>query len=80
MDCHYCRKQHEPGALRPYGPGGSSVCFPCVRADPARERAAQEVYKTLLDANDAISHSGIVAIGESSGPRPFDPDELSYRT
>lgn len=70
--CHYC---NQPGELRPYGPGGSWVCFPCATATPAREQAAQEAFGTLLDANEAISPSGAVAIGESGGPRPFDLKE-----
>lgn len=72
--CFYCGPTDRE--LRPYGPGGATICFPCMKASPEREAAAGRVFGALLDANDAISPSGIVAIGESSGPRPFDPREL----
>lgn len=75
MGCHYCDKAD---GLRPYGPGGAMVCFPCATATPERERDAQRAYKALLDAADAVSPSGIVAVGEQDGPRPFDPREMGH--
>lgn len=73
--CHYCETTDRE--LRPYGPAGSWVCFPCIKADPARERAAAAAYGALLDAAGEISPSGVVAVGEESGPRPFDPREAT---
>ena len=71
--CHYCGSTEED--LRPYGPGGSPICYPCMKADPARERAAENALGGLIDAAAAISPTGVVAIGEPEGPRPFDPKE-----
>lgn len=68
--CHYCKTTEKD--LRPYGPGGAWVCFPCGTATPEREAQAEAAFGALLDANAEISHSGIVVIGEESGPRPFD--------
>lgn len=73
--CYFCSST--TAVLRPYGPGGSPICFACIKASPEREEAAALVYGALLDAADAISPSGLVTIGEESGPRPFDPEELS---
>ena len=73
--CHYCGPTDRE--LRPYGPGGSDVCFPCATATPEREAAAQSAFGALLDGAEAISATGVVAIGEQSGPRPFDPREPS---
>jgi hypothetical protein len=39
--CHYCG---EPGDLRPYGPDGSWVCFPCTTATDERSDAAGAVF------------------------------------
>ena len=76
--CHYCGTPDlgtPETELRPYGPGGSTVCLPCVDATPERQVAAKAIFHTLLDAAEAISPTGVVAIGEADGPRPFDPRE-----
>ena len=67
--CHYCGTAD---GLRPYGPGGTPICFPCMKAAPDRERAAEAAYGALLDANEAISSTGAVVIGGDAGPQPFD--------
>ncbi|WKK11951.1 hypothetical protein QYN14_25730 [Rhodococcus ruber] len=72
--CHYCESTEKD--LRPYGPGGAWVCFPCAMATPEREAQAEAAFGALLDGAEAISPAGIVAIGEQSGPRPFDPREV----
>lgn len=74
--CHYCGTTEKD--LRPYGPGGSWVCFPCAMATPEREAAAKAAFGALLEGSEAISPTGIVAIGEQSGPRPFDPREATH--
>lgn len=76
--CHYCGSTDEE--MRPYGPGGSAVCFPCATATPEREAATSSAFGALLDAAESISVSGAVAIGEPGGPRPFDPREASRRS
>ena len=75
--CHYCSTTDRD--LRPYGPGGSWVCFPCTTETPEREKQAQSAFGALLDGSEAISPTGLVAIGESTGPRPFDPNETVRR-
>ncbi len=64
--------------LRPYGPGGAPVCFPCATATPERNQAAQGAFGALLDANAAVSPVGVAAITDD-GLRPFDPDALRER-
>lgn len=75
--CYYCGPTDRE--LRPYGPGGSPICFPCMKASPEREEAAKQAFGALLDGSAAISPTGVVAIGESDGPRPFDPREADTR-
>lgn len=73
--CHYCGTTERE--LRPYGPGGSPLCFPCMTASPEREQAAKNTFGALVDANEAISPTGVVTIGgftteeAEQGPRPF---------
>ncbi len=74
--CHYCgitATDLAPNELRPYGPGGSDVCYPCMKADPARETAAAAVYRTLLEAAAAASPTTAAEVGTPDGPRPFNP-------
>jgi len=61
--------------LRPYGPGGAPICFQCATASPERDATTKANFGALLEANTAMSPTGIVAIGEPDGPRPFDPEE-----
>jgi hypothetical protein len=63
--CHYCGTTEE---LRPYGPGGADICFPCMKATPEREATASGAFGALLDAAAAISP--IVMIGQDTGPEP----------
>ncbi len=69
--CCYCGSTKRE--MRPYGPGGSMTCFPCMKSSPDRERAAEQAYHALLDGATVISPSGAVAIGTEDGPVPFDP-------
>lgn len=73
--CHYCSTTEND--LRPYGPGGSWVCFPCGTKTPEGTKQAKSGFSVLWDAAHAISPTGIVAIGETTGPRPFDPNEVN---
>jgi hypothetical protein len=72
--CHFCGPTGRE--LRPYGPGGSLVCFPCATATPERDATSQSAFGALLDATEAISPSGAVAFGGAEGPQPFDPNEI----
>lgn len=76
--CHYCGTTARE--LRPYGPGGSPVCFPCMMETPEREEAAGAAFGALLGANAAVS-GGPVAIGTEEGPVPFEiPDQPGAHT
>lgn len=66
--------------LRPYGPGGTWICFPCMQAEPERARAASSAFLAQIDAAQAVSPHGFAVLdlfGES-GPEPYlgtvDPD------
>ena len=62
--CFYCGSVEKE--LRPYGPDGSDVCFPCATATPEREIATESAFGALLDAVSAVSP--IVIIGGEKGP------------
>lgn len=66
-------RRHPPADLRPYGPGGAMVCFPCAMATPEREADAKAAFGALLGASEAVSPVGSVIIGQPSGPQPFVP-------
>ena len=61
--CHYCPATND---LRPYGPKGAMVCFPCAMASPERKAEAEHNFVTQLNA------SGPVACidGTEVGPYP----------
>lgn len=64
--CHYCCRTDEE--LRPYGPGGSMVCFDCATS-PEHEGETKANYNALLDAAAAISD--VITIGTEEGPQPL---------
>ena len=53
MKCHYCTKTDD---LRPYGPRGSMVCFPCAMSTPERKAETEGNFRLQLDAcgQDAV--------------------------
>lgn len=67
--CSYCGEGDD---LRPYGPGGSWVCFLCATSTPERDAAAKAAFGALLDANEAVSTTGATLL-TSDGPVPFEP-------
>ena len=69
--CHYCGTDERE--LRPYGPGGSSICFPCMKASPEREAEAGRNFGAQLDAARAVSphDSAIIGHQPDSGPDPL---------
>lgn len=69
--CYYCGPTDKE--LRPYGPGGSEVCFPCATETPDREKAAAANFNALLDATNTL---GPAVIGGENGPEVFDPRML----
>lgn len=66
--CHYCSAARD---LRPYGPGGAWVCFPCATATPAREEAAKAEFLSKLD------EAGPLVALDEGGPRPLSDDEVA---
>lgn len=66
--CHYGCGTTEH--LRPYGPGGALICFPCMKAAPERERQAEQAFGAQLDAAQAISDIGSAVL---SADRPVVP-------
>lgn len=65
-ECYYCGPTKQE--LRPYGPGGRNICFPCMKASPEREETAKANFMALLDGVGAMT--GIVSIGTDAGPQP----------
>lgn len=68
--CFYCGSP--TAELRPYGPEGAQVCHPCATSTPERAEATKRAFGALLEANESISPLGVAAIGQESGPVPFD--------
>jgi hypothetical protein len=75
--CHYCRAE-EPVELRPYGPGGAYVCYPCATS-PEHEQATIRRYQVQLAAA-AVIGGGIVTIGVPDGPQPGTPQAKGSTT
>lgn len=74
MICHYCGTDDD---LRPYGPGGASVCFPCATETPEREAQARGAFAAQLSAAAAMSPIGVVLIdARAGGPEPLLPGDL----
>lgn len=66
--CIHCGSSERE--LRPYGPNGADVCFPCVMGDDApveRKRTAEGVFASrLLHPSNLLLDSR-----EEAGPRPL---------
>jgi len=63
-NCYYCDSDDD---TRPYGPGGTWVCYPCATATPERDAAAKAAFLAQFDAASALSR--VIFIGEE-GPVP----------
>jgi len=61
--CSECGKDKD---CRPYGKGGSMVCFPC-----AMKNEEETEKNFLLQLEAAAQVSNVVVLGEESGPRPI---------
>lgn len=65
--CAACKSPEGPGEreLRPYGRGGSLVCYRCDQKSPGARRTARKAFgKRLADA-------GAVAVITRDGPKPL---------
>jgi hypothetical protein len=66
--CHYCKRSESPTLeLRPYGPKGSWVCFPCATL-PEHEDQTKREYLQQLDAAGVQSP---VVVLTADGPKPL---------
>lgn len=69
--CHYCAVEFpDPTDLRPYGPGGASVCYDCGHATPERSKTTAQAMRAMLDAAEAMSPHGAVVLNDA-GFHPF---------
>lgn len=71
--CVHCGTDKD---LRPYGPGGSWTCFPCMNASPELTAIAEKIYEDAICAAYEASRTGVVIIGEETGPRPEEMGDL----
>lgn len=60
--CCVCGKQ---GDLRPYGPNGKDICFPCMKSSPELEKTAEAALGRALAANEPL----LLDPSEQVGPR-----------
>ena len=56
---------------RPYGPGGSMICYRCANATPARKAEVEQRMGALIQAAANADEDGIAAIGTEHGPLPL---------
>lgn len=67
---HTCIHCSTTDGLRPYGPNGAMVCFPCAMETPERKKQAEDAFNSQLDA--AINAgNGMVTVGTEAGPLPL---------
>lgn len=60
----------DPGSeIRPYGPGGSDICYRCGTSAEHVDETARN-FGTVLDG--ATAAGGGVAVLTDEGPAPFD--------
>ena len=59
--CHYCGPTDRE--LRPYGPNGANVCFPCAMATPEREKETENQFVSQI-----VAAGPEVEIGTEAGP------------
>lgn len=71
-----CETCNEAGELRPYGPGGSLICFDCAFATPETTAQTEAAFHTQIEAAEAMSDVGVTLIGGESGPEPLMKDDL----
>lgn len=64
--CHWCKAPSDKEDLRPYGPNGAWVCFPCGMS-PAHKATTEAALHAALDAA-----GNQVLIGGGAGPRPLN--------
>ena len=46
--CCICYRPASERPLRPYGPRGADICFPCMKESPEREREARYQFARCM--------------------------------
>jgi len=62
--CYLCGTTEKE--LRPYGPGGQDVCFPCAMSTPERKAQTEQAFDSQLSACGETP-----VIGLDVGPVPL---------
>lgn len=61
--------------LRPYGPGGSLICFRCAKATPEADARTKATFGALLEANEAVSPTRTTML-TGAGPVAIDGEQI----
>ena len=64
--CRVCDREED---CRPYGAGGTMICYPCMTADPEREEEAKRQFIAQFRAAEKVS--GVVIIDGIGGTGPM---------
>lgn len=72
--CHYCDVAKPSTDLRPYGPAGELVCFPCATAPERKATTKGRMTAALAAAEEAsVAGAAILKPGGFSPGRPYLP-------
>ena len=52
--CETCKTPHEAFNLRPYGVGGSMICFACAQATPKAKAEMERRFSALLNTGHNV--------------------------
>lgn len=63
--CDTCKKpenfpEDSKSELRPYGPGGSLICFRCAFETPEAIQRTRDIFRLHVDMNDAAGIPTII--------------------
>jgi len=79
VECYYCKKEIDPGDLRPYGPKCEFICEPCGTL-PGNESTTFARFKEQLFAaenvNKDLTGESVVRIGSMNGPYPVKLEDM----
>lgn len=73
--CKQCGKPEDfqndsKSELRPYGPGGTYICYHCAfESGDEVKQSVENAFHARLDAAEAISP--VVLLGGPTGPEPY---------
>lgn len=81
--CHYCGKHDQvEGDFRPYGPGRTWICHPCMKSTPEREAASDAVFVAMcveiIDRGEEVvlTDDGPIGISKEEAKRLAATGEL----